>query len=104
MSRFSSLISKRGANAQKWRIQLTSVSPHFFRQRNTQLNVTNESETLAPSFQQQSAVTQHQDTMSLQDVDLGLLQDDPADYEDQDKENPVPHIERTLTEESAGKL
>lgn len=67
--------------------------------------MTNELETVVPSFQVQSTTTQHQDTMSLQDIDLGLMQDDQTDYEDHcNKNNQVPHIERTLTEESAGKI
>lgn len=62
-----------------------------------------ENETAVPSFRVQST-NQHQDTMSLQDVDLGLLHDDQADFYYQDDDKQVPHIERTLTEESAGKF
>ncbi|KAK7584284.1 hypothetical protein V9T40_005247 [Parthenolecanium corni] len=60
----------------------------------------NENETAVPSFRVQS-INQHQDTMSLQDVDLGLLHDDQADFDYQDEDKQIPHIERTLTEESA---
>lgn len=74
------------------------------RQYSAEPHVTNESETVVPSFQVQSTTTQHQDTMSLQDIDLGLMQDDQTDYEDHCNTNKMPHIERTLTEESAGKI
>ena len=40
--------------------------------------------------------------MSLHDVDLGMPHDDQAEFDDPDKIMEVPHIERTLTEESAG--
>lgn len=66
----------------------------------------NEQETILPSLRVQGT-TQHQDTMSLQD---DLLNDDQTDDQDAYSSDPdckqiqVPHIERTLTEESAGIL
>lgn len=60
-----------------------------------------ETETTVPSFHVQNT-TMHQDTMSLQD--LGSLHDDQVDFEENDENQQIPHIERTLTEESAGTL
>lgn len=57
-----------------------------------------------PPFQVSNSAPEHQDTMSLQDVDLGMPHDDQAEFDDPDKIIQVPHIERTLTEESAGKV
>lgn len=75
----------------------------FSRQCEGNTTLRNENETAVPSFRVQS-INQHQDTMSLQDVDLGLLHDDQADFDYQDEDKQIPHIERTLTEESAGKF
>ncbi|XP_065216673.1 sodium channel protein 60E isoform X2 [Planococcus citri] len=71
-------------------------------QNESETSARNEQETILPSFRVQGTA-KHQDTMSLQDVDL--LNDDQADehevyINDPDKQQ-VPHIERTLTEDSA---
>ncbi len=73
----------------------------LYSQNGAETTLRNENQTVVPSFHVQN-IAEHQDTMSLQDVDLGSLHDEPVDYENRDENTQIPHIERTLTEESAG--